>query len=231
MWRRPVPTDPSELLAFLRREESERRLNTKVTRWIAWSGFLFVLAAGLLKWARGGAMPDFTDLIPVLVLLGAASGVSGAHRRAAEVAAKLESPEFAPAMVEILDCREESLRKVAIESLRKSLPMVKGPASPFDDRQQRLLALEAMRQGDVDFAELCLVALGRFGGPKVLVELDQVAEGSFKAKGPSSERLLVAARMAAAEIRLRTARAVVGSTALQVDSSVQAESERLRLGS
>lgn len=232
MGRAVIPSEPAELLALLRREESLRRLNTKTIRAIAWGTLLFLIVAKAITWARSGTPPDILSSVPALLLLGAASGVSANHRRAAEVAAKLESPEFVPAMVEVLDCGEDETRALAVASLRRSLPLLSAGNVPnLDERQQSLLAAEAARYDDVDFGELCLTTLGRFGGPRVLVELDQIAQGGHVAKGPASDRLVVAARMAAAEIRMRTAKSVVDSKVRSVEESASEETQRLRLGS
>lgn len=225
-----IPTDPAELMEFLRAETAERRNNTRWILWCAWGGFGFLFLLQVINWVRSGRPPDFFNFTPALVLFGAASGVSGKHRKAAELAAQMDDPAFSPYMVEVLDCGEPEIKRTAAESLKRSLPRLTDTHRQlFDLRQQKLLATEAMTSTDVDLAEISLNALAGVGGADVLPTLDLIGSGRHAVKGEPGGRVITAAKMAASDIRIRAAAKVIGAAESASKVNLEAEESRLDL--
>lgn len=225
----PVP-GPEEIVQELREQNDSRRSQEKWAILIVALTVGFVVFLSYPLWETEGPRKTLQYLLPVASGIWSSRQFHRNHRKAVLLAAKLERPDVAPLLIDVLDAAERHIRAAAIRGLKVSLPKVRAEDEPlFSQTQQLRLAQRASRTDDAEFCEKALQSLARIGSADVVPLLDSVGQGHHRVSGVAGERVASAAKMASAEIRMRTASAIIAQAGIAAAAHLVEEEARLRI--
>jgi hypothetical protein len=209
------------VLTILRDESLKRRRATRNLRICIVFLNVLTIASEIVRVAKGHPF-DWTNLIVLLLLIpaGVSMGMSPSHKLTAKAATELNDLRAVGGLIEVLDCGEPELVRIAEQALLVLLPLIKEEdANLIDEAQEAVLVAGLNRTSNAEFYAVGVGALRFVGTRRTLGALDafaSIAPAQLKDKA-QAESL---AKMAAADLRIRLAKT-------QIQAEAQAEGARL----
>lgn len=202
-----------ELVDFLAEKSAAHRANCRAMMGCVGGIAVVTVLAAVASWVVKGRFPvDFlTSVISTFACFGAAAAISTGHRRALKIAADNADPRLTAYLLEATAYAESDVVQIAYSSLIDRLPAVT-PADyhAWTPEQRGALLRSLAASNDPAYLTEALRAIRRCAGPEAIARLDEIPRKSApKAKQEQWGQVQNLARMASAEVRMRSAREIV----------------------